>query len=377
MNFNQLTAEALDVLQPDAVQAWLKARGWEDDGPEGPAARGFSKRGGRAGAAVLAPTRPTSPDFRKFMGILIERVADAESMTPEAVLNDLGAAGYDVLRVRVIAAEDGAIDLDRALTVVQQSRAALQAAARAAASRTVRRSYVGRQAETVTQLLEQVRVGQTERGSYVLPILVPYAFDPADAPSMVDWFGRRAMRKLATGLNGLDRALGKTGADDVAAAFSTEAQAGVSADLCQSLGKLLSDVGDVEMSVRWAVAQPDAQEAPSVRFAAASAQTLLRVAHLLKEQDPPPPEPIIGFVTKLDDKLSGSNSTMVVDGLIEGKWRNIELTLEDRYRTVAADAFRDRRPVVLEGPLMRQGKRLVMTSVLQFGLHEQDDGDAV
>lgn len=371
MSLSNPAGLALNALQPDAVQAWLKARGWRDEGPEGPAARGYAKPD--AGAEILVPTRPTAPDFLKFMSILVERIADIEAMTPEAVVNDLGAAGYDVLRVRVVAAEGGSLDLDRALTVVQQARATLQAAAKAAASTVARRSYVGRQAESVTKLLEHVRIGQTERGSYVVPLLVPYAFDPSETPVFHDWFARRSMRKLASGLDGVDRALAQVSDSQLSEPFAREAGAGVSADLCQSLGKLLSETGDVELSIRWAVAQPDALESRGVRFSVASAPTLLRAAQALREQDPPPPEPIVGMVTKLDDRPTGT--LMVVEAEVDGRWRRVELVLNESFRSLASDAFKEYRPVVVEGPIQRQGKRLVMTSVDAFSLLEVEDTD--
>jgi hypothetical protein len=373
MNYKWIGLRELENLQPDAVQAWLKARGWKDDGPEGPAARAYVKRGGEPGDEVLLPTRPTAPDYEKIMAILVSKVAQVERMPPEAVLNDLSAAGYDVFRVRALEADEGSLGLNGALVLVQQARAALQAAARAAASKTPRRSYLGRPAESVTKLLEHVRVGQTERGSFVLPILVPYAFDPGDSEAMIDGFGRRAMRSLAMGLIGVDRALAASSTSEPAAPFAEAAGQGVSADLCQSLGKLLADAGDVELSIRWAAAQPEDRLMTNVQFSASSGPTLLRVAQLLREQDPPPPEPIVGIVAKLDDTPTTSSSKMVINGLIEGKWRNIELVLEERYRSEASEAFKDRKPVIVEGKLVQHGAKLIMSNVTLFQSFNPDE----
>jgi hypothetical protein len=249
------------------------------------------------------------------------------------------------------------------VVLVQQARAALQAAARAAASKTPRRSYLGRQAESVTNLLEHVRVGQTERGSFVLPLLIPYAFDPGESEAMLDGLGRRAMRKLANGLIAIDRALGMASSAEPTIPFEGATSQGVSADLCQSVGRLLAETGNIELSIRWAAAQPESGQVVRIAFSESSASTLLRVAHLLREQDPPPPEPIVGFVTKLDETGAGK---MIVNGLVDGRWRNIELVLEQRYRVEATDAFRDRKPVILEGKLQQHGKRLSIPHLTWF-----------
>jgi len=373
MNYDWIRAETLEQLQPDAVQAWLKARGWRDQGAEGFSARAYAKEGGRPEDQVLLPTRPTAPDFKKFMGILVDKVAQVEQLGPEAVLNDLSAAGYDVFRVRVLNADDGSIELNNALSLVQQSRATLQAAARAAASKTPRRSYLGRQAEIVTSLLEHVRLGQTDRGSFVVPLYVPYAFDTADTNAILEGFGRQVTRKLSSGLEGIDKALGLISSTEPAAPFAEAAHLGVSADLCQSLGKLLSEIGDIEFTIRWAAAQPEERGVTRVEFSDSSAQSLLRVAHLLKEQDPPPPEPIIGFVTRLDDKAGGLDGKMIINGPVDNRWRNIELILEEHFRADAAKAFADRLPVIVEGELKRIGSKIIMPHVKFFEISKMDE----
>jgi hypothetical protein len=53
------------------------------------------------------------------------------------------------------------------------------------------------------------------------------------------------------------------------------------------------------------------------------------------EQDPPPPEPVAGFVTKLND----ANSRATIEGEIGNQWRNIELAFDDRFRSVLATAW--------------------------------------
>lgn len=370
MSSELLRSDLAAGLQPDAVQAYLRARGWEDDGPEGPGARAYVKHGAGTGAEVLVPTRPTAPDYGQVTSLLIERLAKIEGVSREVILRDLALAGYDVLRVRVLDADDGSVDLERGIAVFQQARAALVAAANAAAAKAPRRNYAGRQHESVGAFLERVKLGQTERGSYVVPLLTPYAFDVLNTTLLPgEWFGRRVMRKLTTSLTAVDKALSAADLQS-GQSFVDAAPQGVSANLCLALGRLVEAAGKVELSVRWASAEPEPSEAPPLRLVEQTAPALLRAAAHLAEADPPPAEPIVGFVTK----LVGDDA--VVETWLDGRLRNVRLSIEERHRETFADAWQDRRRIYLDGKLEREGKRLNLTDVttaLVMGGEDADD----
>lgn len=286
---------ALESLQPTAVQQYLIGRGWTDDGPEGEWARAYVKKGVPQ-AEVLLVTRASDPDYPRVLSLLLQRVAEVEQMTPEALVRELSFSAFDIFRVRLVDAEAGAVALDETLAVIREARSAILAAANATAANSPRRSYMGRQPEGVGEFMSRVRMGQTEVGSFVVPLLAPYTFDIGQASLFPrDWFGRQVMRKLTSGLQAVERALSSASFE----AFQEGASAGVSANLCQALGRMVSAAGRIQLSVKWAVVEPEFEVPSPITLVAGSDTTLLSAAAKLAEAEPPPSEPILGFVTKL------------------------------------------------------------------------------
>lgn len=353
MNIEPAEREMLETLQPDAVQAYLRARGWEDVGTEGPSARVYAKPELGSASELLVPTKPSARDYGRLTGILVDRIAFVEQMARAAVIQDLSFAGYDVLRVRIVEADDGSLDLEKIVVVVKEARAALVAAAAATAAGVPRKNYTGRQHESVGAFVDRIRVGQTERGSFVVPLLSPYAFDPDDGLTFPgEWFARRVMKKLTVGLGTVDRVLGASNGATVDSFLDATPQ-GVSANLCGALGRLVQAVGDIELGVRWASAAPE-KPVQTVKLARASASTLLRASSRLAEADPPPAEPFVGWITHLDNP----RSVATAEAMVDGKLRNIRCYFDERMRADFATAWEQRRPLLLQGPIVREGKRL-------------------
>ena len=356
---------AIEGLQPAVVQQFLLARGWIDDGAEGLWARAFVKRGYGDAAQVLLITRANDPDYPRVLSLLLGRAADVKGMTVDALVRELSMAAFDILKVRMVDAEAGVVDLDSSLTVIREARGAILAAAHATAANAPRRSYAGRQPESVGQFMSRVKMGQTELGSFVVPLLSPYTFDEGQGQTSLfrgEWFGRRVMKKLTSGLQAVERALSSASRD----AFAEGAPVGVSANLCQALGRMVSAAGRVELSVRWATLEPEPEVPAPVMFVAGADAALLSAAARLAEAEPPPSEPILGFVTK----LIGSDATVAT--VVDGRLRNVHLSIPEAFRATFASAWRERTSLMLMGELALEGKHLTLRTVEQALLTAPD-----
>lgn len=361
-------AELNKRLQPDAVQAYLRSRGWVDDGSESPSARVYVKKG-VSGAEVIVPTRTAAPDFHKLTLVLVKQLARIEKCSEQAILRDLSFAGYDVLRLRIVGADDGALSLGTLISTVREARATIVAAASATASKAPRANYAGRQSEKVSAFIDKVRMGQTERGSFVVPLLIPFAFDVQEEPSIArEWFGRRVSRKLTSSFQAIETALAQSDGTDDMSAFSSATASGVSANLCQALGRLVEATGKVELGVRWAISEPEDIGPTSFTLTDTSAPTLFRAAAKLAETDPPPPEPVVGHVTKLGE------DTAIVSAWISGGLKSVTVAIPEHHRGVFADAWNGRLPVYLEGDLTYEGRKIKLGSLRTVGVAPAEEG---
>ena len=118
----------------------------------------------------------------------------------------------DLIRVRAPSreAESGSLPLEQAVAFVERSRDLVLAAACAAITK--RAYFATRKPTRATEYLSRVRMGQIERGSYVLTILSPVAPALASEGELPldleppEPYERQVTRTLAEGLAAMERA---------------------------------------------------------------------------------------------------------------------------------------------------------------------------
>jgi hypothetical protein len=107
-------------------------------------------------------------------------LAKAEGRTSAAVIFDLTLTAFDVIRVRSRDADEyGSVRFPEGVQLFEEAENLLVASARAASSEVPRRVWKGRRPESITEYLQRVRLGQTEKSSFSLTVMSPYAFEPS------------------------------------------------------------------------------------------------------------------------------------------------------------------------------------------------------
>lgn len=171
--------ETISALSPRAVAGYLLAKGWMRSRECGSYGAVFVKSENGKEHEVLISTANELRDFVDVMAILIDDLAKIEDRSPYDILADLTLAPFDVIRVRSPDADDiGSIPLSVGVELHEQARNLVIAAANAAASPQPRATWRGRRFEQVDAYLCSLRLGQSQRGSFVLSLLSPWDFVP-------------------------------------------------------------------------------------------------------------------------------------------------------------------------------------------------------
>ena len=163
--------EVFQGLSHIDVRAYLAAQGWKESDRIGNKALVFIKKDSDGKDwEILLPTRSDLGDYAQRMAEALHYVALLEHRSELAVLNDLQLSGFDVVRVRISHAEEvGTISVVVGVGLLRHARNMLLASACAAIM--PRPVYHARRPDKASQYLASVRLGQTERGSYVVPLL--------------------------------------------------------------------------------------------------------------------------------------------------------------------------------------------------------------
>ena len=343
-------------LSPSAVAGWLRMRGFERVGPYGD----FGDRFASNDLELIVPLDPSAQDFAKRMAELASDLAEMESRPAQEVLADLGLAPFDVVKVRSVDADEfGSIRLATGLDLHTEARNVVVAAANAAASPQPRRSWRGRRFDGVAEYVESVRLGQSQRGSFVLTLLSRWDYQPSshDGMELGDVaFGRRVTSKLGTMLQATQSALRRAVSEGVGPLVDAYV-AGTSSNLYQALARLARDGNGIDISVNWSASSPSGPRATLV-LRRDDAPLLTEAAQELSRNEDEPDFVLQGLVAAIAEPPERFDGSAVVEALIGSGLRRVRVRFDETQRDAIYDAAREKRWIRLVGDLHRDGQRL-------------------
>jgi len=367
----------ISALSPNHVGAYLRTRGWRDAGPFGANGRLYSKVIADEVQELVLPTRTSLTDFTKRMSELAEDLARAEDRPTSAVIFDLTLTAFDVIRVRSRDADEyGSVRFSDDVQLFEEAQNLLVASARAASSDVPRRVWKGRRPESIIEYLQRVRLGQTEKSSFSLTVLSPYAFEPSTEARQQrtlfskDAFGRRITLKFADALNAIEVALADAVTDPIPA-FDRTIEAGVSADLCEALGNLADNEGGVELSVSWSPAKPVSDAVVRLSLTPREGAILKEVARVFASAEPTNTR-IEGIITQISEDPRTFDGSTTIEAAVEGRLRRVQVKFNPDDRNALIEAFRGRMPIAVEGELTSEGNRLKLNNPHRLNVLDED-----
>lgn len=365
MSASVLAPDALRALRPLEVASYLRVHGWRQEADLN--GKGsvwlLPAEAGRDEADITLPLQRDLGDFALRMGDVLRTLRQVERRPEPEILQDLMTTSSDLIRVRAPSrdADSGSLPLEQAVAFVERSRDLVLAAACAAITK--RAYYATRKPTKATDYLSQVRMGQTERGSYVLTILSPVA--PALAPEgelplgleSPEPYERQVTRTLAEGLAAMEHAARQAAASGGMAAFDHAVSQGVSANLCEAVAGLsaVSPADGLDIRIAWSRTRPAVSSIPSrIVLGSDSIPLIQEAARLFKDTAPVEDVELQGFVTWLARGPDQEPGGVTIEGLVDGQLRRVLLTLRDASYSEAVQAHDQRQRVACAGDLVKE-----------------------
>ena len=358
-------------LNPLEVRAYLVDTGWKE--MRLLAGRGsFWRHPIDDSCELPLPYDRSVGDFAERMRDTVEVLAKVEDRSPLGVLQDLERAGYDVIRVRLVSTEieDGSVPLERGVELMESARNAVYASALAASARPPKPYYYSRPPKTVSDFMEGVRLGQTERGSYVVAIETPVAPELHEQTDTTpEPFGRKVTRTLTGTLQLLLEVANRGNAKDIERSVSS----GVSANLCSAVAdalRLAGSKGEVEIRVSWARTRRVSDSTPGkISFPSYLGGVIGEAAGLLRSISE-----IEGFELEGTVYQLRQDTEAIILGLVDGRYRKVRLTFPPEFRKELIRGYDQRSILRCVGELRQAGKTSELLNARSFSIEETDEG---
>ena len=372
-------AGALRGVSPSALSAYAGAAGWKKQEPYGDHSDVYVRRGA---PEIVIPRTAHLGDYADVVSRLIEIFAEAAETDTLSLYRDLITADRDVVRVRAAPeGADGSVTLDDGVSLITGARDMMLAAARSL--REPRPLYHARPNREARDYMSQVRLGQTEQGSYVVTLLTPVVppptrqAAPSDSAADDPPVERRVTRRLIEALTATRQATERTSAGD-ADAFPKTVKRGASANLCDAVAMLIEPFGGIDVGLTWARTYPVETAMETVRFGASDAPILRDAAQRFRKRKPRSNVSLIGRIQRLMRDDQETNGTVTMQTCVEERVVSVTAVLDQPSYDRAIQAHGSGAAVVMTGDLERFGSRWrlrdpYITDVISD--EEDEDGD--
>ena len=349
--------EALGAVSPASLSAYARGAGWARTEPYGDHSDVYVAEGL---PEVILPRTQRLGDYANVVSRLIEIFARAAEMDEISLYRDLVIADRDVIRVRVEGEDDGAVALTDGVNLVRGARDMLLAAACSLwHPQPLYRAGANKEA---SDYLSQVRLGQTEQGSFTVTLLTPIIPPLMQQTLGPEWdvdddpVERQITKRLADALAVTRQATERTiGGDDDA--FATEVTNGISANLCEALVELIDPFPGLDVSLSWARTRPRERARNVIRFDNDDAPILREAARAFRNREPRPDERVFGFVHRLKRDKTETDGTVTIRVEIDGRSQSVTAVLNQNDYRRAIEAHGSRAGIIAEGDLERVGQR--------------------
>jgi hypothetical protein len=351
----------MELVEPASAELYLKAHGWAAEQESDM----FSVWGRVDEAVHLFVPRSREPDdYGRRLFDFVAKLSRVELRDPEVVATNLRYAASDLVRIRLEGptVRAGEVPIGDGANLFEGTRKLMMAAA--CAAHDPKPYYGPKKPSAARHYLEGVRLGQTERGSYVVTVISDIAASaqetllPEDAPAP---FERQVTETLATALFAAKTAARRV-IDEVhdLAIFEESVHEGVSANLCDAIAYIGADDAPTKIGVTvdWSASWVRAgmEEPVRVSFDTSEVEIVERAGRHLRQLGPFEGTYVRGFVRHLDRGTADQVGTIIIEGVANEERRNVHVDLVGEAYRLAIVAHDERAEVAITGTLTKRGR---------------------
>ncbi len=371
---------------PQLIGQYLKLKRWEMQQVINDIAQIWIKPANKSeNYEILLPIDHTLTDYSRRISEVFSTLSIVENRSISEIYSDVTNTGSDIIRFRLqeTSTSNGSISLSHGVQMVCLAEEVMKAAVNA----TVRPSavYQSRYSEEVRNYLDNLQMGQTERGSYVVTVSSPIppnvnpAFTEMKEFEVKPPFEREVSFTLAKALQALKGYVSNSIQEQSIPTMEEIIQIGISANLCEALTALTLDSNDAELSISflWSPGWQKIDQSinDNFVFTRESTSIIKEIGRVLKENAVIEDYEAMGFVTKLEQEPHKKTGQITLTTWKDGVLRKITTVLADQYYQLSVEAHSKRLMVSVTGELIKKGKRWLLNNPRKVTILDNGDDE--
>lgn len=333
----------IEEINPKALSGYLESKGWIKDGNVFEHAFIWHRKEPESyDFEVIQPLSTDIKAYKQRVYDALNALAEYEERTVQIIAVDIINFYSDLVKVRVVHddVEGGSIPIDDGVLLVEKARDLLLASTLSTFKK--KRHFSGQRSKDVQDYLNQLRLGQTEVGSFIVNLIAPIQFyDSSQIDEEHVSFTRSVTNNLSRSLQALSNSIDRYEKSSNVFDFEEVIDKGVSANLCDALCGLSGSnkTRSFNITIALAGSESDNQELPKKFSFKPSTVPFLEIAssyykgkYTIKDYE------VYGLVSKMKHLPDDEYGEITVKSLVRGVDKNvvIQLPLENYWQAVHA-----------------------------------------
>lgn len=295
------------------------------------------------------------------------------------ILDDYETSVRDQVKFRVKSkmTQDGYIPLIEGVRLLENTKEMLVASFLSVNNK--KKNFTGPRPENVNEVISNIKMGQTEEGSFVINIYLPNDYYEDGQPPLFeeenDSFTRKAltiMEQASTEL--INKAKTFEELNNDLSVFDDSYMVGVSSNFCSAVSEISANgTNDVEIEIVLNNGINNKEDIRKIEIKKEIIPIVDTVKEYYKQDLTTEDFVLIGHVTKLHQEVDDSEGDITLTCEIEGKLKKVKLELNETFYTIAQEAHRNKSYLRCVGTLRINGKVTTLTNITDVLIIPEDE----
>lgn len=363
-------------IDPDQLVIYLSRTGWSESSKLGALASVWVNEA-YDDNELIVPLSREAKDFNRRVLDVAHQLSVLGEEAVDSILIELSRVKADVIRIRVEHSDvtSGTIPIHDGVLLFEKSRDLLVAAVRSTVKK--KRFFEGGMSSDLSDFIDDLKFGQTERGSYVVNVISPVILGESDQQDHAEHsFTRLVSENLARGLTAIKGALEDFEKNEAYEPFDRAVEYGVSANLCDALIGLggSKQSRDIEIRIDLGKIEESREEIVLAhKFDSEMIPFLELASDYFKDKYVLTDHTISGLVTKLHHAESEEYWEITIDSTLRDRSRSVALQVSDVQYWEAHKAHKNKKYLECTGDVHVTPRSAKLFNLSDFKVFGTDD----
>jgi len=325
---------------------------------------------------LIVPENNNIKQFYSTIEEILNVLSEYYKKSISLIIDEFNNSIHDKIKYSIKSdmTRNGLIPLDEGIRLLDNTKEMLASSLMAVSRK--KKNYIGQRYDEVNEILNNIELGQTEEGSFIINIFIPKDYYEKSA-SMLQFdeltYTRKALDILETVSRELLVKIEEYKNNENIKIFDDIVEKGASSNFCHSISEISSNgKNDVLISIEYNNGLDKETEIKEIIINRDNIPIINKVVEYYRSELIEDDFSITGYVIMLRKEEAAIEGVISLSTWIEGKHRMVRMELNANDYLIAVNAHRNNQQIICKGTLSIQDRIARLYNVTSVLISDED-----